>query len=933
MDAPVSSEINPEPTVIARRDEEASLEATIRHRKQLLYSLPPPLPYSPSSTIFKRHLDVLSSSLTTNPDTSWAIYKAIHPDLQVSVPDHLFSALLEHQLSEEPEDQIDRVKELLLFARQCGMEWTGFKPTSLQATFMLFSEAERSDPTVASITDELWSASLAMVKGRVGRLPTAMSFNMLERLFYRPSDTDSLSTRATSDELSPEEADHGVTDKEASSIAEVSEEGVALKRNQNRAAQVAKSREFAIWLLENKAVHLSLAFSNLWWKVLREYWDTVVLAHPGVNMVNDLIFGINRGIMINDNYLERFFSGQLDDWRLRWMRQYRPSSLEATAEVSETALSSKTYERVLVKATEGFLDSVVMPVIQTLQANGKEAKGERLLQRSKDVIARSLRHVESLVELERLLEDPNTPTPTILKQMYRAYVAVDLLAKMEVDPTAYINTIERAFIQCSSDELRDISDLAHRLLGGIHKHQQYFLRQESVFAPFLMRIATNLLETGRLPTLKGETKFWLLHLLSTCSQSQSEPVYLMVRKIYDIFRSDDFVWTADMEDVWSWLFRRAMDGSHLGKTRHLSFAARKYSDKLADGLMIKREDALEYIKTIASTNFSGRLVLLQRHLSDDRFFLGDVSKADLMEAMVEGVVSTGMARDGRLAWDWYKRFREVGDLPSYKTLRMILDVLVKSSWRINFNIRIEIIQYLSTFSHIDPELYSDHCEMIFIGLSNPDRILHEPPKDVDSVRRKHTPEEALAVAYALYQKATEFGFPSGSRYLTTALQRCLIHTRQISSAKQMANVMMGNGVTPSRHAISNLYIALAMSERPEEAEDLLDTWLASLRRTEKDAFGYTIANEYTLQHGLPEARQCVARLRGLTVDLEGIPEEGVRRYEELYRRAKATHDLVRRTRRPERPIKPSKRKASKEDEEEETEYLSDREALSMVQGE
>ncbi|EJT48979.1 hypothetical protein A1Q1_01968 [Trichosporon asahii var. asahii CBS 2479] len=85
--------------------------------------LPPPLPWSPDSQPFLRHMHKLSIAiLSESPDQSWEIYTALHPDMLKDVPDDVFSALLNHQLQADDSVKGGRLGDLLSLAAQCDMD-------------------------------------------------------------------------------------------------------------------------------------------------------------------------------------------------------------------------------------------------------------------------------------------------------------------------------------------------------------------------------------------------------------------------------------------------------------------------------------------------------------------------------------------------------------------------------------------------------------------------------------------------------------------------------------------------------------------------------------------------------------------------------------------------------------------------------------------
>ncbi|KAL1408535.1 hypothetical protein Q8F55_005347 [Vanrija albida] len=94
--------------------------------------LPPPLPYSPDSQPFLRHLQILSLALlSSNADESWDIYQALHPDLRPAIPDDVFVSLVTCQIQGSG-NRLPRLVELLGLARSCDMNPAGFGTNTLE---------------------------------------------------------------------------------------------------------------------------------------------------------------------------------------------------------------------------------------------------------------------------------------------------------------------------------------------------------------------------------------------------------------------------------------------------------------------------------------------------------------------------------------------------------------------------------------------------------------------------------------------------------------------------------------------------------------------------------------------------------------------------------------------------------------------------------
>jgi hypothetical protein len=81
--------------------------------------LPPPLPYSPTSKPFLRHVQILDQSiLSRSPEHSWEIFSGLHPDLHSSVPVGTISNLIRCQSgSQGGKARSTRISQLLQIIR------------------------------------------------------------------------------------------------------------------------------------------------------------------------------------------------------------------------------------------------------------------------------------------------------------------------------------------------------------------------------------------------------------------------------------------------------------------------------------------------------------------------------------------------------------------------------------------------------------------------------------------------------------------------------------------------------------------------------------------------------------------------------------------------------------------------------------------------
>lgn len=157
--------------------------------------LPPPLPYSPDSQPFLRHLQILSLALlSSDADESWGIYQALHPDLRSAVPDDVFVSLIGTQLKGSG-NRLPQLVELVGLANSCDMDPAKFGTSTLESALVYslkylqagspLPESVSLSATLATI-DWLWDGLIRVVGDRrVGDLPIDLRRRIVRLGIYR----------------------------------------------------------------------------------------------------------------------------------------------------------------------------------------------------------------------------------------------------------------------------------------------------------------------------------------------------------------------------------------------------------------------------------------------------------------------------------------------------------------------------------------------------------------------------------------------------------------------------------------------------------------------------------------------------------------------------------------------------------------------------
>lgn len=155
--------------------------ATLQQMQMPTLPLPPPLPWSPDSQPFLRHMHMLSLALLAeSPDKSWEIYAGLHPDVLKDVPDDVFSALLSHQLHASDNVRAERVRDLLSLAAECNMDPAALgRPVIEEALQDILTSAARQVRSPArhktrfdyKTIDWLWSSLKLLVNDDLSEVP------------------------------------------------------------------------------------------------------------------------------------------------------------------------------------------------------------------------------------------------------------------------------------------------------------------------------------------------------------------------------------------------------------------------------------------------------------------------------------------------------------------------------------------------------------------------------------------------------------------------------------------------------------------------------------------------------------------------------------------------------------------------------------------
>ena len=138
--------------------------------------LPPPLPYSPNSKPFLRHVQILDQSiLSRSPEHSWEIFSGLHPDLHSSVPVGTISNLIRCQSgSEVGKARSTRISQLLQIIRSNEIQ---LRTLDLERAMQHLLEDVKRQPVSPEILDNVMILLVQSLGGRPERIDPTLRLN------------------------------------------------------------------------------------------------------------------------------------------------------------------------------------------------------------------------------------------------------------------------------------------------------------------------------------------------------------------------------------------------------------------------------------------------------------------------------------------------------------------------------------------------------------------------------------------------------------------------------------------------------------------------------------------------------------------------------------------------------------------------------------
>jgi hypothetical protein len=266
-----------------------------------------------------------------------------------------------------------------------------------------------------------------------------------------------------------------------------------------------------------------------------------------------------------------------------------------------------------------------------------------------------------------------------------------------------------------------------------------------------------------------------------------------------------------------------------------------YADAQADGMAIRRTDALALIRAIGSNGNASRMVLLERHLKDYQW-LDYGGKNALVQALVEGLTSTKSADDAAMALNLSQRI--LGDAALSKEARyLIISGLSATSNYQHIQQAYQLLLHSHDLNSSRPydDLISSYIKLSASKVNADDRLRH---------------------AISIYRLLLARKIPLSTR-TNTNLIRALIEAGHLDSALAAFHSALDASLQIKSHAIGRLMIGLIMAGREQEAGEVEDAWRNNgegLRSKQWD-------------RGVVGARALLDMKAGIEVDLARVERE------------------------------------------------------------
>ncbi|ODN77606.1 hypothetical protein L202_04770 [Cryptococcus amylolentus CBS 6039] len=296
----------------------------------------------------------------------------------------------------------------------------------------------------------------------------------------------------------------------------------------------------------------------------------------------------------------------------------------------------------------------------------------------------------------------------------------------------------------------------------------------------------------------------------------SEDAYILFRKTYDQARAAEppFAWSLKNLHSWQELFACAL----MREKPHVHFASRLYTDLIADGLHVPREQALLMLRCIGAKPSPSRPILLERHIKDYIWF-GYRDKTAFIHAVVQGLTGKGV-KDAELALTLAERLSagmgEGAELEPI-VLELIIVNLARSS---NPRVRQKCIDLLH---RLPPGTATRSYNTVLSFLASQSRA--NPSVNAEG---ELSPRQVLTLVITIYKDMVDRGVARDGRTTSTVL-RTLTDNGLLDEGIKVLESSLQHGILPKSHAIGRLMVRLALLGRLTEALSVETSWRQAIK--------------------------------------------------------------------------------------------------------
>ncbi|WVQ72796.1 hypothetical protein IAR50_002356 [Cryptococcus sp. DSM 104548] len=387
------------------------------------------------------------------------------------------------------------------------------------------------------------------------------------------------------------------------------------------------------------------------------------------------------------------------------------------------------------------------------------------------------------VEFARRAKKSEEEEATVfLKGAFRLFEAS--LVHRDSDPTPLVASLSQSLLQLRSRYPETVDEIIIPFVQAVHQ-ARLFLTLPS-------------------PTITALHRLILFAL-------PSEDAYILSRKIYEQARAAEppFAWSFKNLNYWQTLFMCALTR----EKPHVHFASRLYTDLIADGLHVPREQALLMLRCVGAKPSPSRPILLERHIKDYIWF-GYRDKTAFIHAVVQGLTGKGV-KDAELALTLAERL-SVGMGQETALEPMVLELIIVNLAR-SSNPRVRQ-KCISLLHRLPPETATKSYNTVLSFLASQSRT--NPSVKADN---ELSPRQVLTLVISIYKDMVDRGVARDGRTASTVL-RTLTDNNLLDEGIKVLESSLQHDIIPKSHAIGRLMTRLALAERIPEALSVEEIW-------------------------------------------------------------------------------------------------------------